>query len=91
MLIRTKNPADRDIWDLYTPGRSTCFHCNKVISAPTPIHWHGSDDHGKPASLLFHPGCAVELSIRLLRDVHAIECQEHLEVHLRPEPRAPRS
>jgi len=55
------------------PGQG-CFYCGKPIDPPF-IEWHGLDQTQDVfASIQFHPGCAVEFTIRLLRDVHEYEC-----------------
>jgi hypothetical protein len=64
-------------------GGETCFHCHQAIWTDEAIEWHGSDAADGTANLMFHPGCAIELSIRLLRDVHQIECRANVEVHLK--------
>ncbi len=39
-----------------------CFYC----------HWSGST-----GSICLHPTCVIELTIRLYRDVHEIECSSY--------------
>ncbi len=50
-----------------------CFYCDKVMSFPH-ISWLG----GGPTEVILHPMCFVELSTRLFRDLHEIECKEGL-------------
>lgn len=47
-----------------------CFYCGKPLAAPI-VQWMGC---GTNRPLLLHPDCCVELTIRLLRDVHEGEC-----------------
>ena len=62
-------------------GRSangeSCFYCHKPISADPAIFWFGGD-----CEVFLHPTCTVEWCLRLLRDVHEIECHEHVRVQL---------
>lgn len=69
-------------------GGDTCFHCGHAIWTDEAIEWHGNDRAHEAANLMFHPGCAVEFSIRLLRDVHQIECRSNVEIHLKPSRQA---
>ena len=64
-------------------GGETCFHCHQAVWADNAIEWHGSDDQNEVTNLLFHPGCAIEFAIRLLRDVHIIEVREGVAVYLK--------
>ncbi len=63
--------------DIYQPGdwlkRERCFHCHKPMFAPA-IEWRGQAEK-EYVTLYLHPACAVEFAIRLLRDVHEIECR----------------
>ena len=61
-----------------------CFYCYRPLADPF-VHWSGSTGH-----ISLHPGCVVELTIRLYRDVHQTECGPHGYVTQRtlPELRA---
>ena len=48
-----------------------CFYCHGTLEDPA-VMWMGH--HG---NILLHPGCVVDLTIRLFRDVHEIQCREH--------------
>jgi hypothetical protein len=53
-------------------GSADCFYCGHPMTSPG-IQWLGST-----GEIWLHPGCVVELTIRLYRDVHEIECRSHL-------------
>ena len=52
----------------------TCFLCGERVCPPL-IEWSGCG-----ATIALHPACAVDLTIRLMRDVHALECHDGLAV-----------
>lgn len=56
------------------PEGTPCFYCHQGLQG-TVILWWGSG-----ADIYLHPACAVELSIRLLRDVHEVEQETHENV-----------
>ena len=58
------------------PG-CTCFYCSRAIVHHPYIDWMGDG-----STIFLHPGCAVDLAIRVLKDVHEIECKFHGEVHI---------
>lgn len=68
--------------DLRHPGR--CFHCEQPTGDPQ-VWWIGVDEHGRCIHIVLHPACAIELAIRMLRDVHEIECRAEIGVALTPE------
>ncbi len=45
-----------------------CFFCGQPVSPPA-VSWRGCAEHDDPW-LLLHPGCMLELFVRLARDVH---------------------
>lgn len=49
------------------PAGTPCFYCHQRLHGAVVMWW------GEGADLYLHPECTVELSIRLLRDVHEIE------------------
>ncbi len=51
---------------------AACIYCGEPLDAPH-ILWVG-----RTAELLVHAACALDFSLRLLRDVHEIECRLHL-------------
>ncbi len=63
MSVRTEGAE----WGCELPEEQVCFFCGMVIRA-VAIFWMGAG-----AELWLHPGCAVELTIRLFRDVHEVE------------------
>ena len=58
----------------YTSGSNQCFHCDTPIRSARAIEWMGSG-----GSIYLHPDCAVDLMIRIMRDVHAIQCIENTQ------------
>jgi hypothetical protein len=55
------------IQDPVIPEQRNCFYCYKLLTYPY-VHWSGAY-----ALIALHPGCATELMIRLMRDVHEVE------------------
>ncbi len=54
---------------IVTAEEETCFYCGNPTFDPA-IVWSGFG--GK---IFLHPACCVELGIRVLRDVHELECK----------------
>jgi len=50
-----------------------CFYCGRPVQPPG-VYWHGFGDEDVPWIVL-HPGCVIDLFVRLARDVHEIECR----------------
>ena len=52
-----------------------CFYCHTALQAPFVV-WMGAPltdtDDGR---LALHPACVLDLFVRLVRDVHEIECK----------------
>ncbi len=61
-------------------GEQDCFYCGEALTSPA-IHWMGTG-----FNLIVHPGCCVELVIRLLRDVYQIENESRIKVTARTLP-----
>ena len=57
-----------DAWYSATFREQPCFYCGGVLASPFII-WHGFGE-----AIALHPPCVIELTIRLYRDVHEIEC-----------------
>jgi len=49
------------------------LHCGERVNSTRGVYWMGSP---KAYTIVLHPACAVDLTMRLLRDVHAIQCIE---------------
>jgi hypothetical protein len=69
-------PQGTHPWDKHSqdsPDRSDrCFFCGEGFWAPRRVvAWFG---YGY--TLWLHPECAVNLMLRLMRDVHAVQCIE---------------
>ena len=64
-----------DVTCFHAGNQTECFYCYQVIDEETyAVQWRGGDH-----DLWLHPGCVMELSLRLFRDVHEIECMSHEE------------
>ena len=56
-----------------------CFYCGDALDSLS-IQWEGWTPRANNGAtfrgneIILHPGCVVELTIRLLRDVHEWEC-----------------
>ncbi len=53
---------------------TACFYCYKPIDGPL-VSWLGDS-----AEILLHPQCAIDLCIRLMRDVHEWQCSPRGEL-----------
>lgn len=67
-LIMSITPIELEYADLSAVGK-TCFFCHELIAEDPAILWMGSTE------IYLHPKCTVELTVRLLRDLHEIEKQ----------------
>ncbi len=56
------------------PAGTPCFYCHQRLQGTVVMWW------GEGADLYLHPECTVELSIRLLRDVHEIERENQTNI-----------
>lgn len=56
------------------PTGTPCFYCHYPLKGNVVMWW------GAGADIYLHPGCTVELSIRLLSDVHGIEHTTHTSI-----------
>ncbi len=69
--IYPDGPASAASWH----GRETCFYSGAVFDREEyAVQWAG-----RIYVIYLHPGCVVELTMRLLRDVHEIECLAGIE------------
>ena len=67
MSVQTFRPPHHPEAWVSDPFRGQpCFYCYQTLTSPFVL-WMGGE------ALALHPGCVVELSIRLLRDVWQIE------------------
>jgi len=64
----------------HAPLPQLCFYCRDSIVELPYISWIGTTD------VFLHPACAIELSLRLLRDVHQVECRFDKTVKLLSAP-----
>ena len=53
-----------------------CAHCGSTIEESVGIVWRLTTCDPE----FFHTACATEFAIRLLRDVHEIECRDSLRI-----------
>jgi len=70
MSITGVKPEDVEAGILHTASGEKCFYCGQITEDPA-IHWMGFD-----SDIFLHPGCCVDLSIRLFRDVHEWQCSQ---------------
>ena len=66
-------------------GRFVCTHCGHEIAADPFIAWLVSFGVGKARDaghIFLHPACALDLCVRMIRDVHEIECRENVRADL---------
>lgn len=68
----------------FYPATIECFFCSNPILDKPFVNWMG---HGE--NIFLHPTCTMEFCLRLLRDVHEIECRYHQEVRLETIPQGP--
>lgn len=57
----------------YDIDRIRCFHCGDFMTDPA-IVWRGGAIEGIGIQIMLHPRCAIDFMIRLMRDVHEIQC-----------------
>ncbi|MEW6049028.1 MAG: hypothetical protein AB1609_21585 [Bacillota bacterium] len=62
--------------DIITAHGQRCFYCGKPTEDPA-VEWHGYT-----AQIFLHPACAVDLLLRLARDVWEFECRHHTAAKL---------
>jgi hypothetical protein len=56
------------------PEHAQCFYCDQPLRAPS-VDWMGAT-----GTISLHPGCVVELTIRLYRDLHELECRTNVYI-----------
>lgn len=64
-----------------------CYYCGQPI-APPAVWWRGGEigQYGG-GDIVLHPACCLELVVRLVRDVHEIECRAGAGLVLARAPR----
>jgi hypothetical protein len=70
MSVTGPSPQDSEHGLIHTAIDHTCFYCGTMLRDPA-IHWMGATDE-----IFLHPGCCVDLTIRLFRDVHQWQHQD---------------
>lgn len=66
MSITSPVPDEQGL--AFTAVGQRCFYCDAPLADPA-IHWMGSGGH----HLYLHSQCALQLFVRLARDVHELE------------------
>lgn len=66
MLVREQHYKDVDAATHFGPPGAECFFCAEPLTTPF-IMWQAA------SRLVLHPRCAVDLVIRLMRDVHEFQ------------------
>jgi hypothetical protein len=56
---------------LLTARGEQCFYCGTMVLDPA-IQWSGV-----PGEIWLHPSCALDLVVRLTRDIHEYQCVHH--------------
>ena len=56
------------------PAEAKCLYCGQALSVPYVV-WQTAHGRAGSDAIGVHPACTVELTIRLLRDIHEIEEQ----------------
>ena len=79
-VLRFKPHSDPDAFLPNSFLQARCYYCAAHLGSPF-VMWMGA---GEPLAL--HPRCVVELSIRLLRDVHQVECETGNDITNPPKP-----
>lgn len=68
-----------------------CFYCGAMIDGEG-VYWRGLPANWpktkKSADIALHVDCCIELVIRLMRDVHAIECKKDHRFNFEKRPDA---
>lgn len=76
-----------DAHGAYNPD-DRCFYCSENLSGEAVLYWAGNAASGTgSADLHLHPGCFIELTTRLFRDLHAIQCVMDYRVIQNASPR----
>jgi hypothetical protein len=68
-------PSIEPGFQLSIPAGTPCFYCAGLV-LDVCIQWRGEGE------IMLHPACAVDLCLRILRDVHEVECRQQLGVAL---------
>ena len=63
MSVTGARPSDAANGFIHTAEGQRCFYCDQLLHDPA-LHWMGATD-----SIYLHPGCWVDLSARLTRDL----------------------
>lgn len=75
-VVCSANLSDVDLALQDEAKSQCCFYCYKLVTTPAVL-WAGEGGR-----IFLHAGCAVDLAIRILRDVHEIECKTHTYARL---------
>ena len=70
-------PTHPEAWVSEPFRGQPCYYCADILTDPFVL-WMGIGE-----AIAMHPGCVVELSIRLLRDVWEVECRSNTYVTTR--------
>ena len=74
MSVHHYRASADDAWLSENIRAQPCCYCGQELPYPF-IAWWGFGE-----TVALHVGCTVELCIRLLRDVHQVECETHQDV-----------
>ena len=71
MSVTGPTSQDAESGLIHTAAGHICFYCGRVLRDPA-IYWIGATDE-----IFLHPGCCMDLTVRLFRDVYQWQRQEN--------------
>jgi len=72
MSLTGARPSDVSAGFIHTANGESCFYCGTALQDPA-LHWMGAT-----GDIFLHPGCFVDLSTHLFRDLHEWQRQRGL-------------
>jgi hypothetical protein len=54
-----------------------CFYCSHSVIGGKFVQWDGSN-----AIIVLHPQCVIDLTLRMGKDVHKIQCETNTQAAL---------
>ncbi len=63
-------PGKESVYDMFDEPEEQCFYCDKVLGSTPTLLWMGSTGF-----LRLHPNCFMDLTTRLFRDYHELQCK----------------
>jgi hypothetical protein len=78
MIVRDTDYADPHAATHFGAKDAPCFFCGEPVGTPFII-WAG---HGGQGRLVLHLPCAIDIQIRMTRDVHELKQELGLDLQL---------